>query len=339
MVGTADTALVARARGVATHLLPRPSLEALAEAPDLDAFARGLTRLGTAVAPLGEAPDTLAIQQAIRRTSAQHLETLSRWPQRVPGVLEIVRGDLDRRSLRALLRGAAEGAPADARVAGLIPTPRLPERLLTALARQPSPRAVVGLLTVLGDPDAAALAPLVAPTHPELFAIDAALLAGWAKRATAVAAREGSGVRDYVRLRIDLGNAQVALLLAGSGVAETSRVFVEGGRWLSAPHFGAAASAPTPRAALERLRLACSGSWLGQVLAAPTADVAAIERVGVAQILADLRRDARLDPTSSASLLHTLMRIEVQAHDLRSLAWGAALGAPPAMRKAQLVTT
>ncbi|MDH4066060.1 MAG: hypothetical protein OEW19_16795, partial [Acidobacteriota bacterium] len=67
-------------------------------------------------------------------------------------------------------------------------------------------------------------------------------------------------------------------------------------------------------------------------------DLAAVERAGLVGVLTRLRREARRDPTGSAFLLHTLVRIDAQAHDLRSLAWGAALGAPAGARKAQLVT-
>jgi len=337
-VARPDTALVARARGVATHLLRRTVLESLADATDVAAFARGLARLGTAVEPLADAQDLEAIEHAIRQTLGRHLRTLGRWPQRTPGVLDIARADFDRRSLRALIRGAAAAAPAAARLRGLIPTPRLPERVLIALSRQPSPRAVVGQLTLLGDTAAPVLAPLVAPTQPELLAIDAALLSMWARRAVGIAAGEDATVRRFVQRRVDAGNVQTALLLAGGDIGDPSPFFVEGGDGLRVAGFAVAAGARSALDAMEQLRRSCATSWLAPVLAASTPEVASVERAVLGRLRAELHREARQRPMGNAALLGSLLAMEAQAHDLRVLAWGAAMGAPAGMRRAQLVT-
>jgi len=69
-VASPEVALIARARGLGTHLLSRETLEALAEAPDLPALARGLSRLGAALEPVDETAEIGAIEQVPPRYSA-----------------------------------------------------------------------------------------------------------------------------------------------------------------------------------------------------------------------------------------------------------------------------
>jgi hypothetical protein len=66
--------------------------------------------------------------------------------------------------------------------------------------------------------------------------------------------------------------------------------------------------------------------------------VARLERVFLGKTLQRLKQQSRSEPLGSARLLGVLLRLEAQARDLRALAWGAALGTPPATRKQQLVT-
>jgi len=334
-----ELALVARARGVSTHLLSREALESLAESPDLPALARALARLGPTIEPVGETADIEAIEQAIRRTAARHLRRLGRWQQRSPGVLDVFWADQDRRNLRALIRGALQGAPVAARSSGLLPTPRLPERALTELARQASPQAVVRQLLLMGDAEASALLPHVQKAQPELFAIEVALLQAMASRAV-VAAREGDEtLRQYVRERIDLGNVQNALLITGAPRdVDVAAAFVEGGRWLSRQAFASAAGAASPQAALASMRAALAESPLAHTLPLVAGDASRLDRAHLAATVERLGRLARTEPMGSATLLGVLLRLEAQARDLRAVAWGAALGTPPALRRQQLVT-
>jgi vacuolar-type H+-ATPase subunit C/Vma6 len=334
-----EIALITRARGLGRHLLARATLEALAEADDLPAFARGLSRLGAAIDPIGEAPDVFEIDRAVGRTAARYFRTLHRWQERTPGVLDVFAADHDRRSLRALLRGAAQGAPSAARSRGLIPTPLLPQRALTELARQASPAAVVGQLVLLGHPHATRLLPLVQETQPDLFALDVALLQGFAASASAAAKTGDRTLREFVRDHIDVGNAQNALLFAGGPRdVEAAHSFVEGGRWLSRTGFESAAAAVSQQAALMTLRTALAKSPLASALPVVAGDVAHLDRAFLSASLEGLAHATRVEPVSTAPLLRVLLRIESQSHDLRTLAWGAALGTPPALRKQQLVT-
>jgi len=67
-------------------------------------------------------------------------------------------------------------------------------------------------------------------------------------------------------------------------------------------------------------------------------DVADVDRTFVVTILQWLARASRLDPLSTAPLLRVLLLVEAQSRDLRTLAWGVALGTPPSLRTQQLVT-
>ena len=333
-----EVGLISRARTLVGHLASRAALESLAEAADLPAFARAVVRLGTDLEPVGETWDLPAFERAVRQTGARHLATLRRWQGDAAGLIEVISADLDRKSIRRMIRGAMQGAPAAARLEGISATPQLPERVLTELARQSSPSAVVGLLAIVGHPDAGALAPLVARAQPELFAIDRVLLAGWASRAAQVARRDPT-IRDLVCLRIEVANAQTALLLArGPRDADPAMAFVEGGQWLTKALFTAAASASTPADGLTALQLGLAHTPLASLLPAIATDVDAMERAYLSHALDRLARHARLQPIDTPTLLRTLLRIEAQGRDLRALAWGAALGTPPASRKALLVT-
>ncbi|HUL73340.1 MAG TPA: V-type ATPase subunit [Vicinamibacterales bacterium] len=334
-----DVALVARARGIGVHLVPRPALEDLAGAGDLASFGRGLRRLGSEIDPVGDASDITSVEQAIGRTAARHVRTLARWDQRRPGQLDALVADQDRRTLRAILRGAAQGAPSARRLEGLMPTRWLPARAIAELARQPSAAAVVKQLVWLRHPYAPRLLPLVRQAHPDLLAVEVALLQGFADRATAAAAHGDRHLREFVRERVDLGNAQNALLLAGGprDVAPDG-CFVGGGRWLARSPFVAAASAVSAERALAVLRNALADSPLVSWLPPGVGDASHVERAYFGRALRHMASLARREPLSSAVLLWIWLRLEAQTRDLRSLAWGAALGTPQGLRVQALVT-
>jgi vacuolar-type H+-ATPase subunit C/Vma6 len=335
----AEIGLVARAKGLASRLVPRQTLETLAAVDKLDAFVQSVTRLGMAIEPIGDSADVFFVEQAIARTASRHLWTLYRWQESAPGVLDVFAAHQDRRSLRALLRGAAAGAPPEVRVRGLVPTPLLPVRSLTELARQPSPSAVVQQLFLLAHPDAPRLLPLVQTSHINLLAIDTTLLAGFADGARRVASRADEPLREFVGMLIDAGNAENALLIAGEPVdVDRSTLFVLGGRWLSLDAFLAVARAASLQHAVAALTGAIGRSPLALPIPGIATDLADVDRAFVVAILRWLARASRLDPLSSAPLLRLLLLVEAQSRDLRALAWGATLGTPPSLRMQQLVT-
>jgi vacuolar-type H+-ATPase subunit C/Vma6 len=335
----AEIALVARARGLARHLLARETLETLAEADDVEAFARRLSRLDAATDPVAEPYSVFAVERAIGRTANRHLRTLYRWQEGAPGVLDVFAAHQDRRSLRALPRGAAQGAPSEARLEGLLPTPSLPQLALTELAHQASPAGVVGHLVLVSHPDVPRLLPLVRRTQVDLLALDAALLSGFADRTTRAAAGADEATREFVGMLIDLGNAQNALLMAGEPRDfNPGDVFVAGGRWLTASAFVSAAARASRQQALTALTAALARSPLAPALPVVESDLLNLDRAFLGAALKRLTYAARLAPLSTAPLLRVLLLIEAQSRDLRMLAWSAAFGAPPSLRRQQLVT-
>ena len=332
-------ALVARSRGISTRLLSRQMLEGLAEADDLDAFARSLSRAVRQVESVAMPVDVFALERAVAHTASRHLETLARWRERPAGVLDIYAADQDRHSLRALLRGAAAGAPPSARRRGSLPTASLPQPALIRLASASSPADVVRQLVLLDHPDARRLLPLVQVAQVDLFAVDTALLVGFAERATHVAAGADQPARDFVHVAIDAGNVQNALLLAAeSADVVEANAFVRGGRWLSEPAFVAVAGAKQPERALTLLAAALAASPLAAAVPMVAGEAGALDRLFLAETLRLLTRAARLDPLSTAPVLRVLLLIEAQSRDLLALAWGAQMRTPSRLRKLQLVT-
>jgi vacuolar-type H+-ATPase subunit C/Vma6 len=333
-----EIALVARARGLAQHHLTRAQLDDLATADDLRSFARRLMSLGGAIDPIGEPLDVFAIERAIRHTAQRHMRTLYRWQERTPGVLDVFAAYEDRRSLRALVRGAAQGAPVHRRLEGLIATPSLPQLALSELARQSSAVDIARQLVLLGHPDGSRLLPLVRSTQMDLLAVDHSLLAGFADRANRIAAPLGETVRDFVAMSIDAGNVQNAIAIAGEA-RDTSAadLFVYGGRWLSRDAF-AGATGRTQDQVLTAFAAALADSPLASMLPVVSSDIGSLDRTFLAVTLDRVTRIARLDPLRYAPLLRVLLLFEAQSRDVRTLAWGAALGTPPMLRRQQLVT-
>lgn len=328
----------ARARGLAVHLMPRRDLEALAELRDLPSLARALGAADRLAEPVAAPATPAAIEAAVRRAAARHLQRLGAWTG-AAAALDLFHADQDRRSVRAMLRGALEGAPAEARLAGLLPTPRLPERALAELARQPSPAKVALHLVVLRHPYGDPLVTPSAAAHPVLLALEVALLRASANRLRAAARAGDRNLRAYGRARVDAANLEMALALAGSGAElDPAACFVEGGAALARAAYVAACRAATRAEAAARLARALAGSPLARVAAASAGDPARVDRDALAQAIAEQRRRARLDPLGSAPLLSFLLRLEAQSRDLRRIAWAASLGAPGAAVDPELVT-
>jgi len=330
-----EVSLVARAAGVRTHLVTRPMLDRAAEAADVPGLVRQLRGWGADLDTAGDSPDAAAMDRAVGRTALRHLRTLERWQVRGGGAVEVVTANLERRAMRALIRGAAQGAPVPARLDGVLPTRRLPVRALEALAREATPAAVVRHLVLLHYPGALDWLPLVRQAQPDLLAIDVALLRAFAVRARAAAAGGDRVLRQYVGELIDLGNLLNALLVRPAIRPEST--FVDGGRWLAREAFERATSAPSRDAAGSVLRVALAGSPLARLSFAAGA-FARLDREFLREALARYRALARRDPLSSAGVIAVLLQLEAQSRDLRALTWGIVFGTPPARRREELLT-
>jgi len=320
--------VLARARGLATHLLLRRDLDALVRAPDLATLGAELRRAGFPVEEGERAP--AALELAVRRRAARALDILSRWCGPRTATVAILFEDEDRRSLRSLLRGVAQGAPQEARLTGLVPTPNLPERLLAELARQPTTAAVAALLTVWENPYGPALRSQAAPAYPDLLRLDLCVNRTFAARALAGARRAGrrGELVAYVQESIDLENVATAVAIAGAADVVPKALFLPGGRRVSIDVFETAVARGDPGAAAERLASAFRGSPFGPALLAARAQPALLEDELLRARIAALRRDARRGPLGPAPLLYFALRLRAESLDLSRTIWGLALGAP-----------
>jgi vacuolar-type H+-ATPase subunit C/Vma6 len=325
----------ARARGLATHLVGATRLDALTRLPDLAALGRALREDGYPVEQGAATPS--ALELALRRTAAARLRVIARWCGPRVATLSALFEDEDRRSLRAVLRGAVERAPVELRLAGLVPTPALPERALATLAALPTPAGVAALLTAWTNPYGPALLPLAAAAEPDLFQIEAALNRTFARRARR-AARRTPRLAAYVSETIDLENAVTALLLATQGQdVAPGDVFLPGGARIGAATFAAAAAARHTAAAGRLLAAAFAGSPLAAPFAQCGDDPTGLEPAVLRARIHALAREARVDPLGPAPLLAYGLRLRAESMDLQRVVWGTALGAPRAAQTGALV--
>jgi len=331
--------LDARARGLALHLCTRDELERWAALPDSSALGHALEATGRLATPLPAAAGAADIEQAQRRTLADFLGRLVRWAGPENPVLDAFHAEQDRRSLRALLRGAVEGAAARTRLAGLLPTPRLPEAVLAELAQAQSPREIAMRLFVLGDAHAGDLVALTARPRVDLLEVELVLARVLGERWRAAAARGDGALRELIRERIDLVNAQAALELAGSpSDLEALALFVAGGQALDRDAYLAAACAGSRAAAAASLAKALTGSSLGRLFVGAAADPVALEAAALVHTIATLRRRSRVEPLGSAPVQLFLACLTAQSSDIRRLAWGLELGVPATALREALVT-
>jgi len=331
--------LNARARGLATHLLGRATLEGLAHAPDLPAIAAELASRGYPVAESARTSGA-ALELAVRRAIALKFRILVRWAGRRTELLAVLLEDEDRRSIAALIRGAAQRAPAELRLSGLIPTPELPERALEELARQPTPASVASLLAAWRHPLAPAL--LLDPGHPEpdLFQIELALSRAFAQRALMAARRAGRRglLFRHVQQVIDLENAFTALVLSEEKKPKVGDEWLPGGRAITLELAQRAALSGNAAAACQLLATGFAGTRLGAAFENPDRHPAGLELGVLAAQIAEIKGRARIEPLSIAFLLGFALRLRAEALDIRRVIWGISLGAPVPVLVQGLVT-
>lgn len=321
--------LDARARGLTTHLLGRRRLAELAGCTSLGELAKELEALGYQLAPAADVVTAEALEVGVRRIAARRVRTIARWAGSRADVLSVLFGDEDRRSVRALLRGALQGAPAAQRLAGLIPTPSLPEGALEELAVNERIGDVVTLLALWEHPYGPPLLAEARREQPDPLVLELTLNRVFARRAVDAARHAGASLRQYVALVIDLENARTALALdASTADVDLEAAFLPGGErvtleLLSRPHDLPAAFGGTPYVeALER----------------GAANDAALEAQLLARMIADVVSAARLDPLGPFPLIGYWLRLRAECVDLQRIIWGIVSLAPPAVVEPELVT-
>jgi vacuolar-type H+-ATPase subunit C/Vma6 len=332
-------AVNARARGLSTHLVDHAALAALSSAPGLPELAGRLREAGFTLPETAE-PTAGALELAVRRRAAAELAVLGRWSARRPDLVAALFDEEDRRSVRALLRGAIERAPAELRIAGLVPTPALPERALEELARAPTPAAVTALLAAWQHPFGPPLAVGTRSPHPDLYALESVLSRAAAARLATVARRVGGLLAAFIHETIDLDNALGAVALAAVPTEVAPReAFLTGGRRLSLETFERAVATRDPAAAAERVASAFGSGPLAAAFGGRSGeDMAALEDAVLRARIATLEQLARRDPLGPAPLLAFALALRAQTVDLHRVIWGVALGAPPALVTRELVT-
>jgi vacuolar-type H+-ATPase subunit C/Vma6 len=328
--------LDARARGLATHLLAPSALAALAEARGLAAVGDALRGAGYPVQEGERSPE--ALELAVRRVAAGRFRVLGRWSGPRTRALAILFEDEDRRSLAAVLRGAVQGASAEARLEGLIPTVTLPERALHELARQERPGAIASLLVAWGNPYGSALLPAASAAHPDLLRLELLLNATFAERATRAA--RGTGLlAAYVREVIDIENAWTALALASDGRdVAPKEAFLRGGERITLAVFERAARAASVPEAGHELAHGFAGSALAPPFERHADDPAVLEDAVLRRRIGELVHVMRTEPLSPAPLLAYALRVRAEVVNLRRIIWGVALGTPPTLLADELVT-
>lgn len=306
------SAIAARARGLTTAIASTDALASIDRARDAGELAAALARADLRVVgpPGADAIDRLASDRI-----ARDLAVLTRWSDAV-AVLAL---DEDRRSLRALVRGLASGAPAASRLAATIPTARLPARDLAALAELSAIEQVASALARLDHPLAPALAGARSPADP--LELELRLM----QRFADLAQPRDRALCTYLAQLIDAENAGAALMLAARGAGiDVDRAFAPGGSRIDRALF-ASASQDSIDGARARLATALVRTPLAAALFQPAP--AALEEAALAWQLETQARLRRTDPLGLAPAIHAVLLRRNEAHHLRRAAWRIAMRA------------
>lgn len=327
--------LVTRARGLSGHLLSRQTLRSLARSDDRRAFSDALVRLGyLAFPPNAPPPDERAIEHALRRVASRRFDVLERWSRDFEDVLVPVIEDEDRRSIRALVRGALGGVDPALRTLGLIPTMALPARALDELALLNDVGAIGAALLALRHPFAGVVAEQARRERLDLFSFDQAVVRAWAARATRAARAGDRALRHYVERTVDLVNAWAARLLAEQrSDAEAEALFVEGGPMVRMDDLQFASESGSVESLRERLEPRVAGTPLAVALAPGTR---APDEAALMALIAEYRRLSREEPLGLAPVLLYVMRLRAEHRALQRILWQLSLGVPAEQRLREL---
>jgi vacuolar-type H+-ATPase subunit C/Vma6 len=321
--------VVARARGLSTQVLGDRQLGQLAHAHDLGELVGELVSRSIVSPATGAEPRPLEL--SLQRRAGARLRLIARWSGQRSALLAPLLEDEDRRAIRALVRGAVAHAPAEQRLAGLVPTPTLPIRALDELAALGDPAAVAALLVTWRNPYGTAILDESRRQQPDLLQIESTLTRVYAERSRRVAPRCGRAMRVFVARTVDLENLWTAILLAEHG-AETgaAALHVEGGDLLKRDAFVLAASAHSRREATAILIRLVADTPLAVALGSEPD----LEERALRALVREQRGIARLDPLGPAPIIELVLRSRGELLALRRIIWGLALGAPLARRGA-----
>ena len=327
--------VTARVRGLASRLLGRQVLERLAKSPDLTTLAKQLEGTAYHTAEALDARAPIGLERQTRRAAGERLSTIAKWSGDRAEALAPLFEDEDRRNLRALVRSIVGNVAVEKRMAGLLPTPSLPNAALEALATQPRVRDIGALLASWENPYGAAILSEAVGTRIDLFALQLAIDRTYAARMLDKAQQIGEPVLSFVQTQLDAENVSTALA-AASGALENraSAHFIEGGKLIKRDEFEHLAALPAAEAHAQIARLVA-----GTVFAplAPEHATGSDDAMLTAQ-LRELRRTVRLDPLSMGVILEYVLRLRAELEDLARIIWGITLRIPRRRISAGLVT-
>ncbi len=317
-------ALVARAAGLRAHLLDQAARQACGRLHTLGGLARELATRGYPIE--ATAPDAAELETAIRRGAAARVRLLARWdPEGHAATILLAPEEV--RSLRALARGALEGLPAEARLAGLIPTPALSEPALDELARQATVPEISRLLSRWRSPWAGAFA-ATHGTEPDLLALENGLVRLLAHRTLSAAVRSCRRLEDFARESVDLLNLRCVVLLAGrADEVDPAGLFVQGGRF-TRDSFLRAAAAPEADALTAHLVAVVEDSRLRERLRRYAGQAVLLDRAIAEWRLARWRLLARREPLTAAPVMAYVLALQEEVTTLQRMVWSIALGVP-----------
>lgn len=321
--------VIARVRGLEGHFLDDDTLRARQAAPGLEALATALRADGIITTELPPPIAAADVELAIRRWATAMLRIVGRWAGPRSAALPYLFDEEDRRSVRAMLRGALQRAPAALRLAGLIPTPALPERSLEVLSRATTAADVATHLAVWGHPFAAELARATAGAEPDPYLLETIIDRCVSRQALAGADRaDDRDLRRYVTDTIDLQNAVTALALARDGEDSVPRdLFLAGGRAVTIGPFEEAIATGAAATAMRRLRPLLADVPCAECLAEPPHEV---EWHLLRCRIRTLSRAALMRPLGPIAVIRFGLLLRWQVTELQRATWTAALGAPPA---------
>lgn len=318
-------ALVVRAAGLRAHLLGPASRQACARLHTLGGLARELAARGYPIEAV--APGAADLETAIRRGAAARLTLLGRWDPEGRAAT-ILQAPEEAQSLRALTRGALEGLPAEARLAGLIPTPALPGPALEELARQATLPEIAGLLSRWRSPWSEACAGAHG-TDPDLLELELGLARVLARRLVSAAVGTCRRLEDYARESVDLLNLRCAALLAGrTDEVNPADFFLPGGS-LTPADFHTAAGSADPDARSRTLEPKIAYSGLADRLRRYAGRPDLLDRSMTDWRLARWRRLARTEPLTAAPVILYVLALRDEVTALQRMVWSIALGVPP----------
>lgn len=327
--------LDARARGLRGRLLGRARLVELAGLDGPNALARALQAVDGGPADVS---DARGVERLSRRIAGERLALLARWAGPRTAALRGVFGEEERRALRSLLRGALQGVDAGVRLAGLVPTPALPDAALDAAAHESSVDGVVAAIAVVDHPWSDALREVVEAGPFDAFDLERALDRRFAADALGAARRGGTRLVEYARQAIDLRNAWLALAWDRTEAREAETGWSPGGAALDREAFADATRIEDPGVRRDRLAVAFGAAVPGPALADRSIPLSRLEDAALRARILWWEGIALAEPLSPAPLLAYVLRARAEAVDLRRLAWGLALGAGPDALTLELVT-